>query len=340
MDDNRAVPADGWLVGAYAAAPSRNGWDPDLESHFFDALANLPGVTGFELPFADTLHKFDEPWLFDQLPRDTSVVVTTAPGTSQRVRSTGTFGIASTDTDGRRAALEHTEAARQSIHRLNQALGRLAVVAIELHAAPKHLNGASSPDALQQSLEELVTWDWGGARVVIEHCDAQLPGQASEKGYFELDAEIETILDVNRSTGATIGLAINWGRSVIERRDPDAARQHVERLREADLLAGIIFSGCSPAATAFGGSWADVHLPPAAPNVIADDAELADLLEPTSLMTAQRIADTLESAGPESAGRYRGIKVAARPEASVSERIATISQSLTLVRAAAALARG
>lgn len=68
----------GWVIGAYAAAPSRAGWDPHDEARFYEALAELPGFAGFEVPFADALHKVDEPWLIDHLPDDASIVVTTA----------------------------------------------------------------------------------------------------------------------------------------------------------------------------------------------------------------------------------------------------------------------
>ena len=111
----------GWIVGAYAAAPSRAGWNPADEASFYNALADLPGVVGFEVPFADTLHKVDEDWLLAQLSSDVDIVVTTAPGTSARVRASARYGLASTDADGLEAALLHTEATRAAVHRLNDA---------------------------------------------------------------------------------------------------------------------------------------------------------------------------------------------------------------------------
>lgn len=328
----RAQPSNGWLIGAYAAAPSRMAWHPADEARYFDALADLPGVVGFEIPFTDALHKFDEQWLFDQLRPESTIVVTTAPGTSDHVRASAAFGLASCDPAGRRAAVDHAASANRAIERMNNALGRSAVVAVELHSAPQYKEGASSAAALLQSLEELAAWDWYGARIVVEHCDAAIPGQAPAKGYLRLNDEIKTVLEVNRRTNADIGIAINWGRSVIERRDPDGARRHVERAREAELLAGVMFSGCSASATRFGSAWADVHAP-AAPETAGAEELLFDFLEPTSFMTSQRIAETLQAAGPLDTLGYRGIKTAAPPQATVGERITAVAQSLAIARA-------
>lgn len=332
VDSEHENASTGWIVGAYAAAPSRIGWDPREEAAFYDALADLPGVVGFEVPFADTLHKVDEGWLLAQLRPDVSIVVTAAPGTSDRVRASRLFGLASTDADGLQAALRHTEASRAAIHRLNHALGREVVLAVELHAAPPHIDRASSSDQLQRSLEEISTWDWGGARLVIEHCDAAVPGQRPAKGYLALEDEIQAVTAANDNTGAGIGIGINWGRSVIETRDPDAGRAHVELVRAAGLLAGVIFSGASDSVTRFGGAWADVHAPIAA-TAAAGDARV-DLLEPTSLLTSERIEATLRTAGKLGPRQYRGVKVAAPPAASLADRVAAVAASVAAVRAA------
>ena len=173
--------------------------NPADEASFYNALADLPGVVGFEVPFADTLHKVDEDWLLAQPElRLLDIVVTTAPGTSARVRASARYGLASTDADGLEAALLHTEATRAAVHRLNDALGRQAVLAVELHSAPPHIDGVSSSDQLHHSLEQIATWDWGGARLVIEHCDSALPGQKPAKGYLSLEDEIE--LSAKRTT--------------------------------------------------------------------------------------------------------------------------------------------
>ncbi|MET1052680.1 MAG: DUF4862 family protein, partial [Mycetocola sp.] len=209
------------------------------------------------------------------------------------------------------------------------ALGRSAVVAVELHAAPANQNGASSPQALFESLEELAGWDWDGAHLALEHCDAAASSHQPAKGYLMLEDEIETILRVNRNAEVPVGVAINWGRSVIEQRDPDAGKRHVELVRAAGLLTGLMFSGCAPGQTRFGGPWADVHAPPAPP---PGDAS-AEFLEPRSLLTPERIAETITAAGHAGRGQFRGIKTAAPPTATVDERIRAVSQAVGLVLA-------
>lgn len=331
VPEERGKATTGWIVGAYAAAPSRTGWNPADEAAFYNALVNLPGVVGFEVPFADTLHKADEGWLLSHLPPDADIVVTTAPGTSDRVRASAQHGLASTVAAGLEAALIHTDAARAAVHRLNDALGRKAVLAVELHSAPPHIDGASTSDQLQRSLEQIATWDWCGARIVIEHCDAARPGQKAAKGYLSLDDEIRAVTDANRSTAFRFGVGINWGRSVIEMRDADAGRAHTQRVQNAGLLAGLIFSGASDSATRFGGAWADVHVP-VATSAAAADSQRHDLLEPTSLLTAERIVATLHAAGEAGPRDYRGVKVAAPPAGSVADRIEAVAASLAAVQ--------
>src|SRR5438034_923832 len=74
-------------------------------------------------------------------------------------------------------------------------------------------------DAFRRSLDELRAWDWRGAALSVEHCDAFVPGQAPAKGFLALGAEIDAI---RASHGATpVGVAVNWGRSAIEARDPE-----------------------------------------------------------------------------------------------------------------------
>src|SRR5665647_3065791 len=69
--------------------------------------------------------------------------------------------------------------------------GRPAVAAMQLHSAPGG-TGASS-EALARSLEEVVTWDLAGADVLIEHCDALVPGRTAAKGYLSLADELAAV---------------------------------------------------------------------------------------------------------------------------------------------------
>lgn len=57
-----------FFIGAYAAAPSLNGWDPSAEGKFLKSVLELDGVAGLEVPFAGKLHKDDESWFLRQSP--------------------------------------------------------------------------------------------------------------------------------------------------------------------------------------------------------------------------------------------------------------------------------
>lgn len=309
----------GWLVGAYAAAPSRTAWDPPIEAAFLDAIWTLPGVVGLELPWkAGAFHGHDERWLLEHLPDDAQIVVTTAPDTSDRHRASGSFGLAATDPAGRRSAIDATRALHDALPRLRESIPDGRVVAVELHAAPRPERGASSPDALRASLEELITWDWGSTRLSVEHCDAWIAGRAPAKGYLPIEEEISVVDDLRRQGGA-IGVAVNWGRSVIEQRDPDAGRAHAALAAEAGVLDGVVFSGASPEATPVGAAWADVHAP------FADDDRFS-----SSLLTSARAAATLEAAGRL---EFQAVKIGAPAAFGLDERIAIISRALAAVQA-------
>lgn len=337
------------FVGAYAAAPSLAGWDPVAEGNFLAAVLALDGVAGLEVPFTGKLHKDDEAWFLRQLPEDARFVVTTIPGTMARLQADRSFGLASKSASGRRSALEFVKEALDAVTRLNQQLGRPAVASLELHAAPVAVNGAASVSALEASLIELADWDTAGAHLVLEHCDALLPGRAPAKGFLGLEAEAEAVQRANDATGNPMGIVINWGRSVIEQRRPEAAREHITYLHDRGLLRGLVFSGCASVDTRFGNAWDDVHVPPAPPGTGSScgtgssggsGAESFNgspdhqLLESASLLTPDRIKQCLQAAGALPEAGFHAIKVAAPPNASVSQRVSVISQTLAAVQLA------
>lgn len=316
MVDAADAPA-GWLVGAYAAAPSRNWWDPDDEHAFLRALWDREDVAGLELPWkAASFHARDEGWMLDRLPDDARIVVTTAPDTSDRHRASATFGLASTDADGRRAAIDATRELHAALPRLRAAIPAGQILAVELHTAPRADPGRSSAASLSASLDELVGWEWGGARLIVEHCDAWRPGQAPAKGYLPIEEEVRVISALRRQ-GAPVGLSLNWGRSVIETRDPDAALAHVELAVQAGVLDGVIVSGVTTEATSLGGPWADVHAP------FAHEGAYA-----SSLLTAESARAMLDAANGLA---FRAVKIGAPATASVGERIAVIADALDAV---------
>lgn len=316
----------GYFVGEYAIAPASLADEETL----LGGLAAMPDVRGLELPFTGTLHRSDESWLIARLRRDWDFVVTPIPGTMGRLQAERSFGLASADESGRQAAIAMARAARDAVERLCSALGRRAVVAIELHSAPSRgpAGGNGTRDAFARSLAEVASWDWGGARLAIEHCDAHRPGEPQHKGFLSLDDELAAIASASASARARIGVCINWGRSVLETHDPATAVAHVDSARRAGVLAGIMFSGTSAADTPYG-IWQDTHMPHAPAAGLAHGAA-------GSLMTEAEIRRCLEAARGATLD-ILGAKIAIRPpEASVEARLGMVGDLLKLIARAGA----
>jgi hypothetical protein len=298
------------IVGAYAASPSQPSWQPHLEADYFARLAEVLGLRGLELPWVGRLHPHDSDWLLAALPSRFDLVVTDIGGTVGRLAADPDYGLASNDADGRRRALDDAARMRDDVDRLNQSAGRSAVIAVELHSAP--LAGNGGPAAFAESLRELAGWQWGGAQLLVEHCDTLVDGRSPEKGYLPLAAEIDAIA----GSDTAFGLSLNWGRSAIELRDADAVLRHVAEARGSGLLRAVVFSGASPEASAFGPAWVDAHLP-------------FDADEPTSRLTAERAHATLDAAGDLD---WVGIKLGHRPlDAPVADRVRVIQNSIALL---------
>lgn len=289
------------IAGAYPAAPA----DPDA---FLAHLAESDLVGGLELPFVDDERR----WSLDRLPAHWTHMVTAVPATAMRARTEPGFGLASTDEDGRQEALAVTLAVRDTVERVTQSAGRALVMAVELHSPPL---GSGTADQFARSLEEAAGWDWSGARLVVEHCDASVAAHPPEKGYLSLADELRAV----RTVGADIGVVINWGRSVIEARHPAGAVAHVTLAREAGLLAGVMFSGVADQPLGEIPAWADAHLAPAPGH-------------PASLLTAAHVVDCVRAAGEVD---YLGVKVGARPaDSSAADRANGVLEALRMVPAA------
>ncbi len=324
----------GLILSSYAAAPALDGWDPPAESAFLSSAAALPGVAGLEIPFYATggMHKYDGGWFLRQvrhLPDDLSYVLTTIPDTMDQLSRSADFGLASTVAAGRGAALARAAAAASAVRTLNTVLGRKAVRAVHLFSAPRLVvkNGGPTPAsaprirALAESLKQLSDIDWDGAQPVIEHCDAATGKHSPVKGFLRFEQEMEAVLSVSTA----VGVAVNWGRSLIEDRDAGAPARQVEAALKEGVLAGVVLSGCSPRPTVFGGAWDDCHLPPAP-------------LEPDSLLTTHRISSIASALDGGLAGTepsvYRGLKVSAPHGSRLEQRLSILTESIKVSRAA------
>ena len=301
------------FVSSYAAAPPAAPWDRDAEAALFDGLGRL-GLAGLELPYFGRLHAHDEAWLLERLRPDWRFVLTCLPGTMERLKDDAAFGLASDDSGGRRRALDFAEGARLAAARLNDSLGRQAVAAVAVHSAPRRAGGArSSRESFAASLTELRGRDWGGAELLVEHCDAAVAGQIPEKGFLRLEDECAAL---RLSEGpAPMRLLINWGRSAIEERSAEGPLRHLALAREAGLLGGLFFSGATPAHPDYG-AWKDSHAPFSASC-------------PASLLTPDAAKAALREAGKIS---YVGLKIQPLPASlGAAERLAMIRAGLEAV---------
>lgn len=304
---------DGYVVGAYAASAAHQQWNPQWEEEFFGALVTDPRLGALELPWLGSLHPHDDAWLLRHFPRNLRAVITAIPSTMTRLSVDPLFGLASPDPEGRKAALGHAAEIRDGVRTLNDAQGRNVVGVVELHSGPR---GCASRAALSQSLAEIVVWDWDGASLVIEHCDAYVPGQQCQKGFLTLTDEIAALHD----SGTNVGLSLNWGRSAIEVRNAERVVEHATIARESGLLHGVIFSGASDLDSPMGGSWVDAHHP-----FKKNERHPWGITE--SLLTEPRVKEFLVAAGTL---LWSGVKVGwpASVEGSPLQRQQMISDAL------------
>jgi hypothetical protein len=311
-----------WFVGAYAAMP-KGEWrvaDERLILNECRAAARDAAPIGWEVPFSGSLHPHDEAWFLGELqPRD-ELVVTLLPGVVVRLASDADFGLASPDAAGRRRAIEFTRTALAAVRRANDNLGRRVVRAVELHSAPG--GGRASAAALRDSLAEIGEWNWGGAELLIEHCDAHVPGRPSAKGYLSFDDELDVIADLNAS-GHRYGMLVNWARSAIEARSTSRPLEHISSALMAGLLRGFMYSGCTDRPDGRGGAWADFHLPPGG----------ADARQ-HSLLDAPAIAATRAALGDPGDLAVFGMKVGAAATDTLGQRLAIIRRSTQLLHSA------
>ena len=290
------------IVSAHATMPRERG---DQES-FYAGLAERDLATALEIPYADSIHE-DPAWFATQVRgRFRHGVVTALPGTVRRLADDPAFGLASTDDQGRRAAVEWITEVRRAAEELNQRTGEETVSFVHVHSAP---GMRASADAFQRSLADLEADDRFRAEVVIEHCDAYSPIFPGDKRVLSHITELAVADDC--------GFAISWGSSALEWQNPDRPRQHVEILAEAGRLRGLVFSGVAAIDTRWGRAWTDLQLP-------------LSIDEPASLMTPQRVTDCVSIAGDGVA--YLGARVKAPAGANVETRLKVVASVVDLLK--------
>lgn len=315
-----------YTLGAYAASPNHSGWNPELETAFYNALKALPNIKGLEHPFTGALHQHDDDWFLANIDPKWDYVFTCIPGIMNALSHNPLFGIASDDKAGRAAALDFMQQACTAIGKLNAHLGRAAVTAIQIQTAPARHKAQSSKAALMASLETMLSWDWQGARIVIEHCDAYVASHSPSKGFLALSDELEVLTELNRNLAPrqTLGMVINWGRSVLETRRVEGAAEHIQAAQTAGVLSGLMFSGVSDQDSEYG-AWRDSHQPP-------QQSTLVQHGEPGSWMTEAAMHQCLAACDCPDALLVLGAKIGIRPyHATIAQRIATIRDTLAIM---------
>ena len=312
-----------YIVGLYASSPTLFNWDVHKEQLYFDAIkAERLQIRGLELPFwGNNLHPFDDEFLLANLQSEWEHVLTCIPGTMTSLGKNLHFGLSSNLESSRKRAIEMYERANQGVLKLNSSFARQNVLAVHISSAPRPRFG--SIKQLIKSLNEISAWDWGGAKLVIEHCDSGLGAFKPIKGFFSIEDEIQAIQSAQHSK-TELGLTVNWGRSVIEHRSPGGAIRHLEAARESGFLSGLIFSGTSEEKTEYG-VWGDLHMPVAREQGISH-------YEAKSLLTLENMKASLLAADFSKLD-YVGIKVLAMPieAASLSRRVGVNRDSLVIL---------
>ncbi|GAB3598163.1 DUF4862 family protein [Microbacterium tumbae] len=303
------------VVGSYGAPPRPLQSAGEFEILSAGALA-LPLVDGLELPYAGE----GSPWQDVASVRPGRHVLTTVPATMSAVEKDPAFGLASGDEESRAAAVRLIAAARDFAAAVGES-GGARIETVQLHSAPGM--GASRPDAFARSLDEIASWDWAGADLAVEHCDALVPAHPPAKGFLRLEEE----LAIAGERG--IGAVINWGRSAIETRDAEGPAAHIAAAAAQGALTGVVFSGCAATPGAYGDPWADRHLP------IRDWGAdpLSDAGE-ASILTRQEVERCVALALRAPELQYIGVKVKAPSTAAPEQWLDVIGGNLAVLTGA------
>jgi hypothetical protein len=274
------------IIAGYTAAPT----DKRDAAIYYEQLFAVPRVGGLELGWNGTNTRTDIQAdiadLLNSVPAEWVFTLSAIRSTYQSWVKDHRFGLASADEDGRLAAVDMARGIADAIKAINDNAGRRVVTAVELHAAPGFNDRTFNPNphAFARSLRQVADFDWNGTAVLVEHCDAFVPNQIPAKGFLSLEQEIDVLKTL---AGSPIGLSLNWGRSLIELRDPDRVADQVEQASASGLLKAFTFSGTAEIDNPVGRAWADSHLP------FADPVD-GRYGEPASLLTVARAQESLQ----------------------------------------------
>ncbi|RZA21184.1 MAG: DUF4862 family protein [Proteobacteria bacterium] len=306
-----------WFLGAYAGyanLPSAQK-TPKSEALYREGLLQLPFIRGLELPFYEDIHETDSNSQINSLPKSWDYIITTLPGTMNALAQNTLYGLASPDDSGREAALNRLKRVKQRVNEIHNNHGRKSIQAIEVHSAPR--GNIASQDSLRRSLETLLTWNWDGVQLILEHCDAWHADGEFSKGFLTLQSELATIGNL------PIHVGLNWGRSVLEGRRTETIHRHIELAGRK--LKSLFFSGTAISDPLYG-TWQDNHA--------AIRLDSSEVWESTgSLLTQEAIEDCKEFI--QQPDLLLGLKVQPFPTTlTIDQRLSFLKQQLEAVNAA------
>ena len=188
-------------------------------------------------------------------------------------------------------------------------------MAVEIASSPTNAQGNinANKELFFISLSEIISWDWFGSKIVIEHFGAANDhNPVPKKGFLTLEEEIDVINEINEKYASNCGLVINWGRSVIEFKNVEEPIRYIKDAIKHNVLSGLMFSGTTNNDNNFYGAWSDLHMPPA--NYLD-----YQYFESESLMSFENIKHTIAACDYHVLD-YMGIKLLAMPDDSTIEQ--------------------
>jgi len=315
-----------YIVGAYATAPSLGSEDKILERSFYEQLIeSIPEIRGLEIPFfGKEIHQFGSDFLLDIIDKNWENVLSCIPGSMSKLANNPKFGLASDDENGRAEAIAMHKKANQALHKMNEYYERQSVIAVQIATAPSTPVEyvSSSADSLLKSMEEILSWDWEGAKIVIEHCDAAVGNTPFEKGFLTIEDEVKTLIELKDLHD--VGMTINWARSAIEGRNTSKPIEHIKMALKNNILSGLMFSGVSDNDIQYG-SWKDTHMP-------FSKNENVQFFEENSLLTQEEISNTLNIVDLDSVD-YLGVKLLSMPidSSTIDRRVGLNSDAVSIL---------
>lgn len=317
-----------YIVGAYATSPNLSIWNENLEFIYFQLLKKIPQIRGLEIPFwGNTLHPFDDKWFLNNIKNSWENVITCVPGTMNRLQDDPYFGLASIKSKSRDEAIRFYKKVLGCVKTLKKKFGNRSVIAVQITTSPiNELNEKKGmKKMLKESISEILSWDWHGTKILIEHCDAVNKNNIHpKKGFLQIDEEIDVVLQLNSKYDTDFGIMLNWGRSVIEERSVNGIIKHIKKTIENNLLSGLVFSGTTDKNNNLYGAWSDLHMPP-------PKFKGTKFYEKESLMSYDNIKAALSLCDLGSLD-YIGIKLHALPNNStIEKRVGINSEAMEII---------